>query len=77
VVLRVEGSYYTINGGSLQIRGSSDDTIIIFGVTGSGVFGRAHNITDMKIQENFDAFIESEPLEFKVPMVCLVTGCVS
>jgi hypothetical protein len=40
VVLRVEGSYFTIKGGFLQIRGGSDDTIIIFGVTGSGVFGR-------------------------------------
>jgi hypothetical protein len=40
VALRVEGSYYTIKGGSLQIRGGRDDAIIIFAVTGSGVFGR-------------------------------------
>ena len=31
----------------------------------------------MKIYRNFDAFIKLELLEYKVPMVCLVTGCVS
>ena len=36
----------------------------------------AHNITYIKIQEDLNEFIESEPLKFKVSMVCLVMGCV-
>jgi hypothetical protein len=77
VVLRFEGSYLTIKGGSLQIRGGSDDTIIIFGVTGSGVFGRGiqHNLYENITK--FDRFTEFELLEFKVLVICLATGCVS
>jgi hypothetical protein len=34
-------------------------------------------MTDIFCTRNFDALTESELLEFKVPMVCLATGCVS
>jgi hypothetical protein len=34
-------------------------------------------MTDAESTRNFDAFAKLEPLEFKVPMVCLVTVCVS
>jgi hypothetical protein len=37
----------------------------------------AYNIIEIKIYRNFDRFANLEPLEFEVPMVCLVTGCVS
>jgi hypothetical protein len=40
VVLRVEELYCTIKGGSQQNQGGGDDEIVIFGVTGSGVFRR-------------------------------------
>ena len=33
-------------------------------------------MTDIKTMGNLDAFSELESLEFKVPMVCPVTGCV-
>jgi hypothetical protein len=31
----------------------------------------------MKINRNFNAFIDFKSLELEVPMFCLVTGCVS
>jgi hypothetical protein len=34
-------------------------------------------MTDTKIWEFFSGFTNLELIEFKVPMVCLVTGCVS
>ena len=34
-------------------------------------------MTDTKIREIFNGFTNLESIEFKVPMVCLVTGCVS
>ena len=37
----------------------------------------AYNITKIKIYRNFDIFADLEPLEFEVPMFCLVIGCVS
>jgi hypothetical protein len=45
VVVLVEGSYYTMKGGFLQIRGDGGTAIVIFGIAGSGVFGRGtqHN----------------------------------
>jgi hypothetical protein len=39
--------------------------------------GGAYNITDIFYTRNFDALVESGLLEFKVPMVCLATACVS
>jgi hypothetical protein len=32
---------------------------------------------ECKIKEAFDVYKEFQLLKFKVPMVCLVTGCVS
>jgi hypothetical protein len=75
--LWVEASYYTIERGSLQIRGSSDDTIIVFGLNGLRVFRRGTYKIYVKIKLIFDRFIKFELLEFKVPMVCLATGGVS
>jgi hypothetical protein len=40
VVLRAEGSYYTIKRGSQQIVGAAATGIVFLGVTGSAVFGR-------------------------------------
>ena len=34
-----------------------------------------YNITKIKIYIAFDTFADLEPLEFEVPMVCLVTEC--
>jgi hypothetical protein len=33
-------------------------------------------MTDIKLQEIFDALTELETLEFKIPVVCPVTACV-
>ena len=33
-------------------------------------------MTDIKLQEIFDALTELEMLEFKIPVVCPVTACV-
>jgi hypothetical protein len=42
------------------------------------VFRNGSNIRLIKkIKGISDAFIELESLEFKVPILCLVTGCVS
>jgi hypothetical protein len=49
----------------------------MFGVTGGKYSVGAYDITDILCTENFDVLTESELLEFKVPVVCLATGCVS
>ena len=41
------------------------------------MFRGIYNITEMKINRNFKAFADFESLELEVPMICLVTGCVS
>jgi hypothetical protein len=41
----------------------------------SWVEGSYHTI--IKIYWNFDIFADLESLEFEVPTICLVTGCVS
>jgi hypothetical protein len=66
-----------MKGGSQKIRGGGDDGIVIFELLGHEYSEGAYNITDIFCKRNFDALAESELLEFKVPMVCLVTGCVS
>lgn len=45
VVLLVKGSYYTMKGGFLQIRGAGSNVIVIFRVAESAVFrrGTQHN----------------------------------
>ena len=60
------------------IRRESDDAIVIFGGAGAGsVQERAHNTTDTKTMGKFNALTKSKSLEFKVPMLCLSTACVS
>jgi hypothetical protein len=44
---------------------------------GQECWGEVYNITKIKIYRNSDAFADLEPLEFEVPMVCLVTERVS
>ena len=46
VVLQVKGSNYTMKGRFSANQGAGDDAIVIFEVTGSGVFGRdtQHNL---------------------------------
>jgi hypothetical protein len=39
VVSQVEGSYYSVKGGPLQVQEGGDDVIIIFGIDRLGVFG--------------------------------------
>jgi hypothetical protein len=60
------------------IRRDDDDSIVIFRVAGvQTVQGWPHDMTNTKIREfSIDSEI-LESIEFKVPMVCLVTGCVS
>src|SRR4051812_44724554 len=36
-----------------------------------------YNINKTKIYWNFKIFADSESLEFEIPTICLVTGCVS
>jgi hypothetical protein len=38
--------------------------------------GEAYNITKIKIYWNFNIFADLELLEFQVPLICLVIGCV-
>jgi hypothetical protein len=60
------------------IRRDDDDSIVIFRVAEvQTVQGWLHDMTNTKIREfSIDSEI-LESIEFKVPMVCLVTGCVS
>jgi hypothetical protein len=51
--------------------------VIIFGISGLGVFGRGNNITKTKLYKNFNTFADLELLELEVPMFCLVIPCVS
>lgn len=39
--------------------------------------GEVYNITEIKIDRNFTAFIDFMSLELEVPTFCLVTGGVS
>ena len=39
--------------------------------------GKVYNITEIKIDRNFKAFIDFISLELEVPAICLVTGGVS
>ena len=69
VVLWVEWSCYNMKGDSPQL---GDDVIIIFGAARArSVQDWAHNMTDTKLREKFDALTESESLEFKVPTLRL------
>ena len=51
--------------------------MIIFGINRSGVFGGGIEYTEMKINRNFNAFIDLKSFELEVPTICLATGCVS
>ena len=55
----------------------SDDTIIIFEVTNSGMFEKCIQCELPKAVWNLKTFIKLEPSESKVTVFCLVTGCVS
>jgi hypothetical protein len=60
------------------IRRDGDNAIVIFRIDGVlTVQEWSHNTTDIKIQEYSIDFTNLESINFKVPMVCLVTGCVS
>ncbi len=37
----------------------------------------AYNMTKIKIYRNFNIFADFESLEFEIPIIRLVTGCVS
>ena len=50
--------------------------MIIFGI-GQKCSGEVYNTTEIKINRNFNAFIDLKSLELEVPTFCLVTGCVS
>jgi len=39
--------------------------------------GEVNHVIKIKIYWNFDIFADLELLEFEVPTICLVTGCVS
>jgi hypothetical protein len=51
--------------------------IFILRINRSGVFGGGIQITEMKMNRQFNTFTELKSLELKVPKICLVTGCVS
>jgi hypothetical protein len=55
----------------------SDEAIVISELIGQECSREAYNISQIKIYRNFDILVDLEPLEFEVPMICLVTGCVS
>ena len=60
------------------IRGDDDDTIVIFRLAGVlTVQEWSHDMVDTKIQKFSADSQYLESIEFKVPMVCFVTGCVS
>jgi hypothetical protein len=39
--------------------------------------GEAYNVTKIKTFRYLNNYADLESLEFEVPMICLVTGCVS
>jgi hypothetical protein len=51
--------------------------IIIFGINRLGVFGEGIQYTKIKMNRNFNTFADLKPLEIKIPIICLATGCVS
>ena len=57
--------------------GGSNNKFVISLLPGREYLAGAYDITDIFLIRNFDALIESGLLEFKVPRVCLATGCVS
>ena len=44
---------------------------------GSECLGEVYNVTETKMNRNFNAFTDFELLELEVPTFCFVTGCVS
>src|SRR5438046_8578620 len=72
----VERCRYAIKGGSLQIRRAATIRNVIFQVAD------VRSLRNTRLAQNHGRFqcaysTKLESLEFKVPMVCLVTGCVS
>ena len=51
--------------------------IIIFGINSLGVFKGGIQYTKMKINRNFNVFIDLKPLKLKVLIICLVIRYVS
>ena len=75
--LRIEGSYYTIIRGSILFRWAATTELNFLGLIGKGCSGEAYNVTRIKTCRNFVKFVNLEPLELEVPMICLATPCVS
>jgi hypothetical protein len=76
----VEESYFATKRGSPQIRGARlrRRCICNFQVDKvRSVLELPQHKIDKKIKGSFNAFMKLASLEFKVPVLCLVTGCVS
>ncbi len=75
--MRLKGSYYAIIRGSVLFGWAATTGLKFLEFIGKGCLGEAYNVMEIKTYRDFVTFANFEPLEVEVPIICLVTGCVS